>query len=325
MIKKLKIKLNSFLKEISYNNRKIKAYGQPLVFAIEITNRCNLKCIMCPRTTMMKRKIGDMNFNLFKKIVNETGKYTPFIWLHDFGEPLLHPKIMEMIKYAKSRGIRVGISVNAKILNEEMSKRLIQTGLDHIIFSFDGFSKKTYEKYRAGANFEVVKQNILNFLKIKKELKSKLPYVQIKMINMKDTNKEIEDFKKEWTGKANEVLITQFIDWAGQIENKENLDGAILERQKYPCKWFWIGFVVLWDGRVVPCCKDCDGKLVFGNLNNQTLKEIWNSPKFIGLRKQQIKGNFNNQLCNNCHEAIGKPNLFFPLEIFKNKLKGDKV
>ncbi len=311
MIKKIKIKFNNFLKEISYHFGFSYCFGQPYVFAIETTNRCNLKCIMCPRTYMMKRKLGEMNMDLFKKIIDEASKYTKFMWLHDFGDPILDSKIIERIKYVKSKGVKTGISINGFYLPEKISKQLIEAKLDRIIFSFDGFSKKTYEKYRAGSNFEKVKKNILTFLELKKKMKSKFPYVQMKMINMKDTKNEISDFKKEWKSKVDEVIITDFVDWAGQISNEENLEGVEIKKQKYPCKWFWTSIVVLWDGRVVPCCKDCDARLVLGDLKKNTIKEIWNSKRFKEIRKQQIKHKFKNPLCYNCDEAIGKPDKLF--------------
>ena len=79
-----------------------------------------------------------------------------------------------MLAIAKEMGVPSGISTNATILTEESSRRLIQAGLDYIIFAFDGATKATYEKYRKGAEFEKVRENILGFLKVKKELKSKI-------------------------------------------------------------------------------------------------------------------------------------------------------
>ena len=254
---------------------------------------------MCPRTTMMKRKIGVMDMKLFKKIVDEASKYTNFLWLHDFGDPILDPKIIERIKYAKSKGIKIGISVNALFLPEKISKQLIESELDHIIFSFDGFSKETYEKYRVGGNFEDVKRNILAFLRLKKEMKSKYPYVQMKMINMKETTNEIEDFKKEWKNKVDEVIITEFMNWAGQIGDEERINEITIKKQINPCKWFWTNIVVLFDGRVTPCCRDCDAKLIMGDLNKNTIKEIWNGKKYKEIRKQQIMDEYNNPLCCN--------------------------
>jgi len=319
IIKKIKIKFNNLLKEISYNFGLTYCLGKPSIFVIESTNKCNIKCIMCPRTTMMKRKIGDMDFSLFKKIIDNGHKYTDFLWLHNFGEPVLNPKIFEMIKYCKAKDIKVGLSLNGLTLTKTIGKKLLECGPDLLIFSFDGFSKKTYEKYRQGSNFEVVKKNILNFLKMKKGGGYKLPFIQIKIIKMKDTLNEIEDFKKEWEGKVDEVIVTNFVDWAGQITNEENVSDAIIKEQEYPCKFFWISLVVLWDGRVVPCCKDCDAKMVLGNLNNQTIDEIWNGEKMREIRKQQIKHNFKNPLCYNCDEAIGKPSLLFLFKNFKEK------
>ena len=146
----------SFGKKYFAYRKKWKDYPQkrivgnfPLHLDIESTNTCNLNCPMCGRN-WMKERLGFIDFGLYKKIINQAAKYhLPSVKLNYRGEPLLHPKISEMVRYAKEKGIlEVQFNTNGLLLNEKKAKELIEAGLDRIIFSFDGATKKTYEKIR---------------------------------------------------------------------------------------------------------------------------------------------------------------------------------
>ena len=115
------------------------------------------------------------------------------------GEPLLNPKLPEIIDYAKKKGIlETMINTNATKLNEEMSEKLIKSGLDIMIYSFDGGTKDTYEKMRPGRfgknNFDDIYKNILNFSKIRKKLNSQLPRTKIQMILTDETRKVQKEY-----------------------------------------------------------------------------------------------------------------------------------
>ena len=172
---------------------------------------------------------------------------------------------------------------------------------------FDGTDKNTYEKLRKGASFVQVKNNILNFLEIKRKLGLQRPITQIQIIEMKDTVKKIPQFINEWEKTdVDLVSVKKFSTRAGfatkiNLATENNYYHLKNEKRK-PCFWFWKGVSVLWDGKVVPCCQDLTGRLVLGDLKKQTLIKIWNSIYLQNLRKQQINKNYNNGLCNSCLE-----------------------
>src|SRR5687768_16663915 len=144
----------------------------PLTLAIEGTSKCNRSCSMCRRENVYF-PLRHMDLRVFKKIIDEGKDFLEFAVPYGVGEPLLNPEIFDMISYCKEMHVPTGISTNATVLTDEASRKLIQAGLDYIIFAFDGATKETYEKYRKGADFEKVRSNIVGFLKIKKEMKSK--------------------------------------------------------------------------------------------------------------------------------------------------------
>ena len=121
----------------------------PLCLDIETASICDLACPHCFREYILTPdKI--MKFDFYKRIIDTAVEFeVPSIKLNWRGEPLLNPQLEKFIKYAKERGIlEVSINTNATHLTKERSKSLIDSGLDLIIYSFDGGTKKTYEKLR---------------------------------------------------------------------------------------------------------------------------------------------------------------------------------
>ncbi len=157
----------------SYLLKKPHVPGGPLTLAIESTAKCNLFCPMCPRENIYFPP-KDMDLALFRKIIDEARNFLEFAVPYGVGEPLLNPEIYEMLAYCRHLGVPTGISTNATLLTEEASRRLISSGLDYIIFAFDGATAATYEKYRKGGDFEKVRNNILCFLKVKQAMKSRI-------------------------------------------------------------------------------------------------------------------------------------------------------
>ena len=147
--------------------------NNPLCVDIEIASICDLGCPHCFREHIITPdKI--MSERLFYKIIDEIKDLeVPSIKLNWRGEPMLHPKIFDFIKFAKQNKILdIIINTNATHLNEKNAEKIIRSGLDQIIFSFDGGSKSTYEKMRPSRfkknSFETVYNNIKMFNKIKK-------------------------------------------------------------------------------------------------------------------------------------------------------------
>ncbi len=298
---------NTFLPGKFYNRGKLLvsflkksevADGLPLEVGIEITNRCNLSCIMCPHPEMVAQKIrpqGTMDFALFKKIVDEISSFAELVYLHGLGEPLLHPNFFEFVEYAKGKGLRVGISTNATLLNKNNARALLESSIDYVILAVDGATKETYEKIRVGANFALVEENIKNFLNYKKRYK-KPPFVVIQFITMDENEREVGPFLKKWQGKgASVVRIKQKIALKDADKN---------DKRNTPdyCFHIFRQLNINWDGTVVPCCEDVYGRYPLGNIKNEKITDIWNNKKMTILRKANFQKNRNKiGLCRTCH------------------------
>lgn len=239
---------------------------------IETNNTCNLKCTHCPTPHEMKREKGYMSLSTFKQIIDMNPELER-IYLTNWGEPLIHPEIVEMTGYAHSKGKHTAITTNGTTLDRTFSRNLIESGLDLIKFSVDG-DKETYHKIR-GYSYEKVESNIMEFLEIRNALKKKT-WIEVSMLVFEETREEIDRFLKKWKPLVDYVnLQPKFFT---------------IKKKKYkPCRDLWRILVVLWNGDVVPCCADFEGVLSIQDARKVSLQEIFKSPAMKQLRKTHLK------------------------------------
>lgn len=311
--RRLKMIKNEFLGNLSFNHKKLHLRNKPIIHDIELTNHCNLNCIMCVRD-LMTRKKGFMDFNLFKKIIDENYKDMNFIYLQNHGEPLFHKDIDKFIAYLKRKKIKVGLHTNGLLLTKKITERLIKSGLDSIRFSFDGVTKEVYEKIRKGSNYKKVMNNLKNLIEIKKKKLDADIKIEMQIIRMKETEDSINKFKHFWKDKVDRIIIKDMIDWRGNINYKRIV----------PCLYAWKSVVILWNGDVVPCCNDWNGSFVLGNIRRDTLRNIWNNKKYKILREKLLKKRIDFFPCKNCSvmdHIKPKKNYPFNIHFFKQLKK----
>jgi Radical SAM superfamily/Iron-sulfur cluster-binding domain len=258
----------------------------PSVLMIENTNHCNAECVMCPRDTL-SRKRGFMEFGLFEKIIREVSamKRKPVTHLHGFGEPLLDKLLPERIELAKTLGIkRTYFVTNASLLFPETSRRIIGAGLDKMKISFYGTDEESYNSTMKRLNFKSTFQNIVDFLRIRKEMKRRNPRLIVQYLPNETNKAKTEDFKSLWN-----PLIDPSAGDCLNVSSLHNYGGGrayncLGKEIVSVCYFPWTSMSVLWDGRVTTCCMDSNGVQVLGDLNSHSVQEVWNGPVLAGVR-----------------------------------------
>ncbi len=290
-----------------FSNKRIKEWsGLPDIVVIENTNHCNARCIMCPNYSM-RRKKGVMSFELYQRIIDESIELgIDKVQIAGTGEPLIDPLIFERIQYAKKSGIKViKIFTNAALLDSQKQERLLSSGIDKVIISIDSFSPKNFESIRVGLLFEIVKKNVLSLLKTKKESGKQNPFILITGLNIKNrlSSSIDHDFYQEAIKLSNGVEMLEegnVHDWSGHIEGFNIIP---IPWYNLPCRRLWGTLNVLWDGTIPLCCIDYEGSVKLGDINKQTIKEVWNGSVINKLRNFHLAGGFNKiELCNKCFE-----------------------
>jgi len=276
-------------------------HALPLTLTIESTTKCNLFCPMCVREKYHTPP-RNMEFSTFRKIIDEAKGCLEFAVPYGTGEPLLNPEIYDMIAYCRRNGVPTGISTNGTVLSEQASRRLIEAGLDYIIFAFDGATRETYEMYRKGASFDDVRNNILGFLRVKKDLKSKI-FCIVQMVALKENQNEGAALVRLWSVEGiDEVRIKKdevYIE--GSAIPGSNASRPTL---RHPCYLLWRGpMFIQYDGTVFPCCYMYPHTAI-GNITKNSLAEIWNSEDMVRLREAHIRKDLREyKSCRNCPAA----------------------
>jgi radical SAM protein with 4Fe4S-binding SPASM domain len=201
------------------------------VLILDLINFCNYSCIMCPQGNMKKKDHGVMDFELFRKIIDDLCRppqkarvIIPF-WN---GEPTLYPHFAQALEYASAKKKEFpqawevwSLHTNFSLINKEVSKKIIESGLfGPITVSLDSVNEKTYESIRRGGKLESVLKNIKDYLIIRNELGMKFPSLTIQMIIMEENFKEVCEFIKYWKDELGKYSIIPDIiyDEAGGME-----------------------------------------------------------------------------------------------------------
>lgn len=277
----------------------------PKYITIETVNGCNASCIMCPRGKERNKVFQYMDDETFDKIIQELKQYKDWIEMIVItgeGEPLLDKKLPDRIRKLKDIGMKyVQFSTNASLLTEEWVHRLYQSGVDDIRCSVDGFHKDTYEMVRVGLDYDVVNKNVLNFLRIRDELKWDI-HVRIRMVGLDINKDEQAEWMAYWKGKVwktDKVQVMPAEPW--EEFHKDEREKYVLAMQDVPCVALFSTIVIRTDGSVQLCCLDALCKYYMGNVMDSSIVEIWRSEKFRNYRNLHMEGRRNEiDACRGC-------------------------
>lgn len=294
-------------------------WGMPMSISFEPTTSCNLRCPECPSgLRSFTRPTGMLDPEFFKKQIDEIHKDLLYLIFYFQGEPYLHKNFLELVKYASTKRIYTATSTNAHYLNDDNAKKTVESGLDRLIISIDGTTQEVYEQYRKGGKLEKVIEGTRNIIRWKKALKSRTPHVIFQFLVVKPNEHQIEEVIQL----AEETGVDEVAFKTAQIYDYEHGNPLIPSLDKYSryeksadgkyriknkllnhCWKMWHSCVITWDGMVVPCCFDKDAWHKMGNLNNHSLKEIWNNGEYRQFRASVLRSRSEIEMCRNCTEG----------------------
>jgi radical SAM protein with 4Fe4S-binding SPASM domain len=275
----------------------------PFVDQVELTNVCPMRCGFCPRGVpgKMQRPKGHMSFELFEKLLHQMNpsqaRYRP-LELHHLGESLVHPQLVRFVEAASRRGLPTEMSVNPSLLAPPVCKNLLRAGIRRLVCSLDGMDDATLIRIRGpAAPYTKAERNLEHLLEACKAMASP-PTIVIQMIDLHANRHQRDAFLARWASTGLPFVEAYVKDLDGP---DPDLGRETAKPLVYLCGYPWRSVVVLWDGRVVPCCRDDDARHVLGDLNEQTLEEIWAGERVKDLRAAHRSGRFcEGHLCAGC-------------------------
>ncbi|MCH5265242.1 MAG: radical SAM protein [Lachnospiraceae bacterium] len=287
------------IKNLKEQEQKFVSRDFPLNLLVEVGAYCNLNCIMCCNDSLTRKK-GYMDMKLYRKIIDEVAEVSPGtrIWLDFVGEPLLaRYKLYFMIDYAKKKGLtNVNLNTNGILLDDEMADMLLDSGIDFLSTDVDGFSKEVYEKIRCGGDRDVLYNNLLNFAEKWKKREGKKPYFEIKVIEMEENKHEVQQIVDYWLDKGVGVGVRVLGNWAGNLKTVKH----DINQERIACGLAIGQLGVTWDGTATVCGDDCDATLACGDLNKESVQEVWKRKQ--SMIKLHMEHRFDElpKLCQQC-------------------------
>ena len=287
----------------------------PKYIQLETTSECTARCAMCGINEWRKKMKSDyMEDSLFYKIADEiiaNKKEIQSIALYIGNEPLLDERLCERISHFAKEGLLVNFSTNGSLMDKDMAKKVLQSGVDRVIFSIDSLDKEIFEKIRKGLKFEEILGNTLAFIQMRNQLKSNVT-IKINIVENQFNTENMESIVDFWEklldkSKGDFVRVEKFVlSFQNSLKRKDEMDtkGAeIYEKINIaPCYPLWNTMTIKTDGQVALCCIDQCRNFVLGDLRKQSIKEIWQESKALqNIRKLHIKGGRKEfDLCRNC-------------------------
>ena len=297
---------------LNYRNKwKDRTNQNKILFAlIETTSKCNFTCPMCVQSEEYAHT-QNMSKGLFDKIIHEIKtNEIPSVCMNQTNEALLDKKIFDRLEaVSKIETVcDIHMNTNASLLNEERSKKILNSNLTRLLIGFDGFSKETYEKVRRKGNYEEVLKNILNFLELKKKLGKVFPVVRISFVRNSENEHEVNDWFEFWKDKVDYIAIQEFITPFADTSREYLIPKSSKRTKIDPSKIICtapserVGF--RGNGDVLPCCSHFATEMPIGNLNENSYEEISKSEKIIKLKHDLLQpyGYKKNKICRDCIE-----------------------
>jgi radical SAM protein with 4Fe4S-binding SPASM domain len=169
------------------------AEHKPVCLYLEVTNRCNLLCETCPRTFEALEPPADMDFELFRKIVDQVPNLQRAV-LHGVGEPMLVKHLPDMVRYLKARGVYVLFNTNGTLLREKRFVELIEAGLDELRVSLDAADAATYTLVRGKPFFDRIVRDVTALTTYQAKMDATNPRVSLWLTGLKETVAQLPDF-----------------------------------------------------------------------------------------------------------------------------------
>jgi len=261
---------------------------------VDPTNLCDSGCEYCPHIGSEYPR-GKMKLADFKAVIDKNKDFAYLAIMQYSGEPLLNEDIYDMIGYAHSMKVATYMSTNLQHLKAEDADKLIRSGLDLLTVSIDGVTDDTYNRYRKNGKISVVLDNIRGLVEAKKRLRSAWPIINLQYLVMEHNEHQAAEAR----ALARRLGVDSFelkpvgvtCDMLRLLPKDPRYVRRVYKKNAGPrqaCWWLWSAFVVLWDGRVIPCCSPFykpSEKDNSGNMLSQAPDEIRNSPACRQLRR----------------------------------------
>lgn len=278
----------------------------PRYVMYDVNNVCNARCPFCPQSAIARSKDfvpRHLDWDLYVKTIEEVARYdVELVRITGDGEPLLHPRINDMIEKALSLGItKLNLTTNGSLLRDVRLERLLVYPPHVIDFSVDALTPETYAKYRVGLDFQRTLENVLGFLERRDPARTK---VIVSMILHPGLEAEADGFRRFWAGKADQIAIRRLHSNLGDVE----VEQPPLPDPRWPCPHLWQRLVIDFRGHMRFCPVDWHDQSFIADAAGMSLHEAWHGELLAGLREAHMTSRYSGcGVCEKCTDWANTP------------------
>ena len=273
----------------------------PLVLFVEPTNVCNFRCGICPESFPdYQQQVGyyqHMNDLTWQRIWEGLAawKTKPVVRFYHVGEPLLNRNLPRMILAAAGLGCRTELTTNASLLDPHRADELLKSGLDYLRVSVYGTTDAVYERETGKpSNLWRVIGNVMELRLKRAELGYAWPHIHAELVTSEPDDEE--RFRGQWKAIADSMTVKALHNWGASLVQLGQ------PASKMVCPFPFYELAIKANGDVTVCCVDWDAKLSVGNVNLQSLQEIWEGPRLTELQRVHMAGERRKLLaCRDCN------------------------
>lgn len=267
------------------------AEALPNTLIIEPGAVCSLKCHFCPQSSPsfdFSRAL--LSFDGFRRITDYFEEVVDTVMLFNWGEPLLNPKLTEMIRYASERQMHTVIHSNCNNLTEALAEELINSGLSKIVASIDGASQESYAAYRRGGSFASALTGLKLLCEKKRKLLKDAPDITWKFLIFRHNEHEMEEARKLAASMGVKIDF-EFAVAPGEFSpsipeySYDNFKEKFMRYYGLPCEQLWRAVTIHADGTILPCCMVSEMKYSVGNFFRDDFRSLWNGERYRFLRQ----------------------------------------
>jgi radical SAM protein with 4Fe4S-binding SPASM domain len=216
-----------------------------------------------------------------------------------------------MLKYARSRGLKkLNLNTNATLMTGAISEALLDCDLEQILVSLDAHSQAAYDRIRVGGNFAQTVANVEGLLSASKRRQTERPSIVVQFIVMDENAHEETAFREFWLERCAIVKTRLRLGWGHGVAAPDLAAAEV--RRDFPCPWLLRTMSIHWSGEVAQCDADFEGNASAGNINDQTLVEVWRG-ELKRRRDRHWNLDFEHPLCKECYDwSVGRSTIYHP-------------
>lgn len=268
--------------------------------------KCNRLCRMCPMYTKPpkhNRYITDDIFEAACKIVSERDVS---LEISAFGETFMHTSADDYMFTARRLcpNATIVIATNGALLDEERCEKIVDSGIDHLSFSLDAGSAKSYEWLTGAKDYDSVCKNLETLVETREKRGAKHLKITTHIIGIKELSHEFDVFVQRWGKIVDSAVVRNYGNWAGLVDDNGVSPAEVqnIPTERYPCAWLWYATKIEPNGDVSKCFIHITGeKNPLGNIMQQSFESIWKGEKLNKLRQLHCSSSYDGiEFCGNC-------------------------